>query len=109
MYSFGVHERYPGITAVAGETKVRPELSVSGCRHETCARRRHVGSGSHTAGQCRAGIGRARSTYVRRRPEETVLHQVVGAHLETFLAEVRLRSGGDGLPRFVERNPVRTG
>ncbi len=40
---------------------------------------------------------------MRRRPEDTVLYQVVRAHLETFLAEVRLRSGGDGLPRFVER------
>jgi len=31
------------------------------------------------------------------------LHQVVRAHLETFLAEARLRGGGEGLPRFVER------
>jgi len=46
---------------------------------------------------------RARHTYIRRRPEQTVLHQVVGEHLETFLAETRLRGGGEGLPRFVER------
>ncbi len=36
-------------------------------------------------------------------PERTVLHQVVREHLETFLAEARLRGGGEGLPRFVER------
>jgi len=42
-------------------------------------------------------------TYVRRQPEGTVLHQVVREHLETFLAETRLRGGGGGLPRFVER------
>jgi hypothetical protein len=42
-------------------------------------------------------------TYVRRQPEGTVLHQVVREHLETFLAEARLRGGGGGLPRFVER------
>ena len=53
---------------------------------------------------CRAdGYGRARSTYVRRRPEDTVLHRVVREHLETFLAEARLRGGGEGLPAFVER------
>ena len=44
-----------------------------------------------------------RHTYVRRQPEQTVLHQVVLAHLETFLAEARLRGGGEGVPRFVER------
>jgi hypothetical protein len=38
-----------------------------------------------------AGLGRARCTYVRRQPEDTVLHQVVRAHLETFLAEARRR------------------
>jgi hypothetical protein len=32
-----------------------------------------------------------------------VLHQVVREHLETFLAEARLRGGGEGVPRFVER------
>jgi hypothetical protein len=42
-------------------------------------------------------------TYVRRQPERTVLHHVVREHLETFLAEACLRGGGDGLPRFVER------
>ena len=31
------------------------------------------------------------------------LHRVVHEHLETFLAEARARSDGDGLPRFVER------
>lgn len=56
------------------------------------------------------GAERARSpgcaghhTHVRRQPEQSVLHQVVREHLETFLAEVRQRGGGEGLPRFVER------
>ena len=56
------------------------------------------------------GAQRARSpgcpgqhTYVRRQPEQSVLHQVVREHLETFLAEARLRGNGEGLPRFVER------
>ena len=31
------------------------------------------------------------------------MHQVVREHLETFLGEARLRGGGEGLPRFVER------
>jgi len=47
--------------------------------------------------RCADGLGRARSTYVRRRPEDTVLHRVVREHLETFLAEARLRRGGEGL------------
>ena len=49
------------------------------------------------------GLGRARCTYIRRHPEGTVLRRLVGEHLETFLAEARLRGGGEGLPRFVER------
>jgi hypothetical protein len=52
---------------------------------------------------CPQGLGRARNTFVRRHPEDRVLHQLVREHLETFLAEVRARNGGDGLPRFVER------
>ena len=51
---------------------------------------------------CVDGLGRARSTYVRRRPEDTVLHQVVREHLETFLAEARLRGGG--VPGSSKRN-----
>ncbi len=38
-----------------------------------------------------------------RRPEHGVLHRTLREHLETFLAEARARSDGDGLPRFVER------
>ncbi len=49
------------------------------------------------------GYGHARSTYVRRRPEDTVLHRVLREHLETFLTEARRRGDGTGLPRFVER------
>ena len=45
--------------------------------------------------------GRAESRcarpYVRRRPEEGVLDQVLREHLETFLAEARARNG-EGLP-----------
>jgi hypothetical protein len=48
-------------------------------------------------------LGRGRQTYVRRQPEQGVLHGIVREHLETFLAEARQRGGGDGLPRFVER------
>jgi len=48
-------------------------------------------------------LGDRCAAYVRRRPEDTVLHKVVRQHLETFLAELRLRGDGDGLPRFVER------
>jgi len=63
--------------------------------------------GAYVAGpgapRCPDGLGRARSTYVRRQPESTVLHRVVREHLETFLAEARLRGSGDGLPQFVER------
>jgi hypothetical protein len=38
-----------------------------------------------------------------RAPEHGTLHRLVHEHLETFLAEARARSGGDGLPHFVER------
>ncbi len=48
-------------------------------------------------------LGPGQQTYVRRQPEQTVLHRVIREHLETFLAEARQRSGGEGLPRFVER------
>lgn len=41
--------------------------------------------------------------YVRRHPEDGVLHQVLREHLETFLEEARRRGDGEGLPRFVER------
>jgi hypothetical protein len=42
-------------------------------------------------------------TVIRRAPEQTVLHAVVREHLATFLAEVRERGDGQGLPSFVER------
>ena len=47
-----------------------------------------------------AAAGR-RVTYERRRPEDTVLYQLVQEHLETFLAQVELEIG-TGLPEFVE-------
>lgn len=46
---------------------------------------------------------RTARAYVRRLPEEGVLHRVLRKHLETFLAEARARGGGEGLPGFVER------
>jgi hypothetical protein len=41
--------------------------------------------------------------YVRRRPEDGVLHRVLREQLETFLEEARARGGGEGVPAFVER------
>ena len=61
-----------------------------------CGERRSSHSGRERA-------RRGRRTYVRRQPEHSVLHGVVREHLETFLAEARERGGGDGVPRFVER------
>jgi hypothetical protein len=52
------------------------------------------------AGASRAPLG----GYHRRKPEKTVLHQVVRERLEPFLASARERSAhGHGLPAFVER------
>ena len=39
----------------------------------------------------------------RRQPEQSVPRRVVGEHLEPFLTEAHERGGGEGLPRFVER------
>ncbi|MGH8534538.1 MAG: hypothetical protein ACREV1_17950 [Gammaproteobacteria bacterium] len=39
--------------------------------------------------------------YERRRPEDTVLYQLVQEHLETFLAQVEAETGS-GLPDFVK-------
>ena len=41
--------------------------------------------------------------YRPRATEHGALHRFVNEHLETFLAEARARSDGDGLPHFVER------
>lgn len=46
---------------------------------------------------------KCRRSVIRRVPEQTLLHSVVREHLETFLAEVRLRGDGQGLPSFVEK------
>jgi hypothetical protein len=41
--------------------------------------------------------------YVPRAAADTVLHGVVREYLETFLAAAAARTGGQGLPRFIER------
>ena len=41
--------------------------------------------------------------YRPRDAEHTVLHQVIGEHLETFLNAVAEAGDGAGLPQFVER------
>ena len=41
--------------------------------------------------------------YRPRDAEHTVLHQVISAHLETFLNAVAEAGDGAGLPQFVER------
>jgi Putative transposase/Transposase zinc-binding domain len=67
--------------------------------HSSLRRMRSAGC----AGSRAEALGRGRQTYVRRQPEQSVLHGVVREHLETFLAEARERGGGDGVPPFVER------
>ena len=44
---------------------------------------------------------RRRIHYERRRPEDTVLYQLVQEHLDTFLAQVEAETGS-GLPEFVK-------
>ena len=50
--------------------------------------------------------------YAPRPPAGTVLYQVVGMHLERFLAETAAATDGVGVPRFkgaLPRGPVRYG
>ncbi len=49
-----------------------------------------------------ARVGSGPQGYRRRRPEATVLYQVVARELTTFLARVESREG-PGLPGFVRR------
>ena len=46
------------------------------------------------------------ATYERRRPEETVLYQLIAEHLETFFAQVEAETGA-GLPDFVKKRSLR--
>jgi hypothetical protein len=41
--------------------------------------------------------------YLRREPEKTPFYTVVREHLETFLEQARIETGGEGYPGFVER------
>lgn len=54
----------------------------------------------HAHGSCRHS-SRTSSSYIPHRPEETLLHQTLREHLETFLARARERD--HPVPRFVER------
>jgi hypothetical protein len=46
---------------------------------------------------------RARATYQRRQPEQTVLYRTIAAHLPTFLGRTAGEDGARGLPGFVRR------
>jgi hypothetical protein len=61
------------------------------------------GRGAAQAYECKEGAALQPLPlgYHRREPEKSVLHEVVRANLETFLAE--LREDSRGLPRFVEQ------
>ena len=49
--------------------------------------------------------GRCTGVYRRRRPERTVLYQVVQCHLESWLAQYReAEPGHDPIPWYVERD-----
>ena len=51
-----------------------------------------------------AAPARSKRTYVQRRPERTVLYQLVREHLETFVEQGRERSvHGEGYPHYVEQ------
>jgi hypothetical protein len=52
-------------------------------------------------GTVQPALAGRRVSYERRRPEDTVLYQLVQEHLETFLAQVE-RETGAGLPDFVQ-------
>ena len=59
-----------------------------------------LSTGARVDSQCDGGA----RPYVRRRPEDGVLHRVLREHLETFFEEARESGGaGEGLPAFVER------
>jgi len=54
---------------------------------------------------CGSSDGRCTGVYRRRRPERTVLYQVVQCHLESWLAQYReAEPGHDPIPWCVERD-----
>jgi Zn-dependent metalloprotease len=60
-------------------------------------------SAHSTGGRTDSNCERGARPYLRRRPEDGVLHRVLRENLETFLAEARC--AGEGLPSFVEQEP----
>ena len=55
------------------------------------------------AGALLRGMACVAPVYRPRDAEHTVLHQVISAHLETFLNAAAEAGDGAGLPQFVER------
>jgi len=53
---------------------------------------------SRTRCAVRTGLGAQGPPTCAAGPRTRCLHRVVREHLETFLAETRLRGGGEGLP-----------
>jgi len=69
---------------------------------------RQAQGGGRAAGTTAAsGLGGAGPVHapgaVARLAEHTVLHQIVRDHLATFLRAAADRTGGNGLPAFIER------
>jgi hypothetical protein len=77
----------------------------SGATAATIGASGHGGAGpryAHGAADTRTPVGPA-CGYRPRDAEHTVLHQIVREHLATFLHAAAERTGGDGLPAFIER------
>ncbi len=64
-------------------------------------RSRHWRRSQHELSQT---VAPSHRTYQSRDTGHSVLHTVIGEHLEPFLEEVSDRSDGHGLPRFVEQD-----
>lgn len=62
-----------------------------------------LGIGAAQRARYPRGVACAEPVYRPRDTEHTVLHQVIGEHLEAFLRAAAEAGEGVGLPRFVER------